>query len=63
MVRANRMTIVKYLGILSVLAMTACCLAREKPASFDNVSSVEKAIRSGRLGADFLDRAKKTGNL
>jgi hypothetical protein len=59
----NRMTIMRHLGVLSVLAMTAGCLAQEKPASFDDVSSVEKAIRSGGLGADFAERAKKTGNL
>jgi len=57
------MTIVKHLGVLSVLAMTACGLMQEKPASFDNVSSVEKAIKLGGLGADFAERANKKGNL
>jgi hypothetical protein len=57
------MTTLKYLAVLIVLAMTAGCLEQGEPASLDNVSSVEKAIKSGGLGADFAMRAKKTGDL
>ena len=56
------MTIINRLALWFVLTM-ASCMTQEIPASLDDVSSVERAIKSGELGADFAERARKAGNL
>jgi hypothetical protein len=57
------MTILKFLPIVAALIIMAGCKSHEIPASFDNPSSIERAIKSGSLGSDFAQRAKKTGDL
>jgi len=39
------------------------CMPKDKPQSLGDAASVEKAIKSGALGAEFAARANKTGNL
>jgi hypothetical protein len=50
-------------SLLLVFTMIAGCISQKTPACSYDVSSVEKAIKSGELRADFAERAKKTDNL
>ncbi len=61
-VGANKMSIINHL-VLCFALMMAICVAEDGPAPLDNVSSVERAIKSGGLGADFEERARRAGNL
>jgi len=60
---ANMMKSIKHLPIVIVLIMIAGCKSQEIAATFDNPSSIERAIKSGQVGSDFAERAKKTGDL
>jgi hypothetical protein len=60
---AKTMKTTRHLARLFILIMMVGCISKESSPSFDSVNSVERAIKSGELGADFAQRAKKTGNL
>ncbi|NLB54621.1 MAG: hypothetical protein GX811_02430 [Lentisphaerae bacterium] len=57
------MTMKKQIFLLFVLIFTVICLSQAYSASLDNISTLEKAIKSGMLGDDFAIRARKTGNI
>jgi len=57
------MTFINQFSLLFVLTMITGCMSQKMPTSSYNVSSVERAIKSGEIGADFAERAKKTDNI
>jgi hypothetical protein len=62
--KANKMKTTRHLALWFILIiMMVGCISKEPSPSFDSVNSVERAIKSGELGADFAARAKKTGDL
>jgi hypothetical protein len=49
--------------LLIVLLGSAGCIMERPPGGLTSIASIEAAIKAGALGADFAQRARKTGNL